>query len=90
MITLEEATRASEDHSARVLEQAQRFEKQQIDIDRRLLIVTRSETSDDAVLKFDATMEKIRKLDVAKGYMKLLAEVDTLESVLTINSEAES
>lgn len=90
MITLEEATRASEDHSAHVHEQAQRFEKQQIDIDRRLLIVTRSETSDDAVLKFDATMENLRRLDVAKGYMKLLAEVDALESVLTIIREAES
>lgn len=54
------------------------FKKQQADIDRRLFILTRSETSDDAVRRFDASMEKLRRLDVAKGYMELLAEVDTL------------
>ena len=35
-------------------------------------------------------METLRKLDVAKGYMKLLAEVDALESVLAKNKECES
>ena len=42
------------------------------------MIVTRSETSDDAVQKFDHSMESLRKLDVALEYMKLLTEVENL------------
>lgn len=77
-------TKTAEAQSNHLYEQAQKFKKQQADIDRRLLIVTRSETSDDAVRKFDSSMEKLRRLDIAKGYVELLAEVDTLESVKTI------
>ena len=76
--TLAKATQASEAQSAHLYKQAQVFKKQQADIDRRLLIVTRSETSDDAVRRFDASLERLRRLDVAKGYMELLAEIDTL------------
>ena len=67
-------------HSNNLRERAKQFKSQQADIDRRLLIVTRSETSDDAVRKFDASMESLRKLDVAKGYMELLTEVEDLSS----------
>lgn len=42
------------------------------------MIVTRSETSDDAVQKFDLSMESLRKLDVTQGYMKLLSQVENL------------
>ena len=42
------------------------------------MIVTRSETSDDAVQKFDLSMESLRKLDVAQEYMKLLSQVENL------------
>ena len=59
---------------------SQAFEKEQGDIDRRLLIVTQSETSDDAVQKFEASTERLRKLDVAAGYVELLKEVDGLRS----------
>ncbi|KAL2039510.1 hypothetical protein N7G274_007782 [Stereocaulon virgatum] len=78
--TLDESTKASRTHSNNLRERAKKFKSQQADIDRRLLIVTRSETSDDAVRKFDASMESLRKLDVAKGYMELLTEVENLSS----------
>ena len=42
------------------------------------MIVTRSETSDDAVQKFDLSMESLRKLDVTQGYMNLLSQVENL------------
>ena len=42
------------------------------------MIVTRSETSDDAVQKFDLSMESLRKLDVAQEYVKLLSQVENL------------
>jgi hypothetical protein len=48
------------------------------DIDRKILIITRSETSDDAVRQFDSSMEKLRRLEITKGYVELLAEVDKL------------
>ena len=69
-----------------MLQQAQAFQKQQADIDRRLLIVTQSETSDDAVHKFDASMEKLRRLEIAQGYVDLLTEVDRLGYVHRISS----
>ena len=77
-LTSNEAEKASRSHSAKLRQEAERFRKQQADIDRRLLIVTHSETSDDAVRKFDASMEKLRRLDVAKGYVGLLTEVERL------------
>lgn len=40
------------------------------------MIVTQSETSDDAVKRFEASMEGLRRLDIAAGYMELLKEVD--------------
>lgn len=45
------------------------------------MIVTQSETSDDAVKKFDSSMESLRRLDVAQGYAELLREVEHLRSV---------
>jgi hypothetical protein len=49
------------------------------------LIVTRSETSDDAVQKFDASIEKLQKLDIAKGYVDLLANVADLSKQVRSN-----
>jgi len=61
-----------------VLRQSEAFQAQQADIDRRLLIVTRSETGDEAARKFESSMEKLRGLDIAKGYIELLKEVEEL------------
>ena len=45
--------------------------------------MTQSETSDDAVQRFEESMENLRKLDVAAGYIELLKEVDSLRSEST-------
>lgn len=42
--------------------------------------MTRSDTSDDAVGKFDSDMESLQRLAVAQGYVELLTEVENLES----------
>lgn len=78
---LEEATKASNDHRDAVRNKAQEFNQEQADIDRRLKIITQSETSDEAVRVFESSMEKLRRLDVAKGYLSLLQEVESLRSV---------
>ena len=69
-----------------MLRQSEAFQAQQADIDRRLLIVTRSKTSDEAARKFESSMEKLRSLDIAKGYMELLKEVEELR--YSYNSQA--
>ena len=42
------------------------------------MIVTQSETSDDAVRRFESSTNKLHKLDVANAYLELLLEVDRL------------
>ncbi|KAK3074537.1 hypothetical protein LTR53_002957 [Teratosphaeriaceae sp. CCFEE 6253] len=70
-------------HARSVRTKAQAFQKEQHDIDRRLLLVTQSETSDEAVQSFEASMERLRKLDVAAGYVELLREADHLQAECT-------
>ena len=75
---LTKSTKASEAHASALLQEARAFKKQQADVDRRLLIVTQSETSDDAIGKFEEDIRALQRLDVAKGYVELLAEVEQL------------
>lgn len=72
------AHQAAQEHTQLIESQAHDFQGKQEDIDRRLLIVTQSDTSDDAVQKFETSMERLRKLDVATGYIELLKDVDVL------------
>ncbi|EME40105.1 hypothetical protein DOTSEDRAFT_91382 [Dothistroma septosporum NZE10] len=74
----DEANDAAEAHAGAVRQKATGFQKAQHDIDRRLLIVTQSETSDEAAAKFEGSMARLRKLDIAAGYVELLKEVDAL------------
>ncbi|RAO64460.1 uncharacterized protein BHQ10_000472 [Talaromyces amestolkiae] len=75
---LEEATKASNDHRDAVRKQVETFNQEQAEIDRRLMIITQSETSDDAVRIFESSMQKLQRLDVAKGYFSQLQEIETL------------
>jgi hypothetical protein len=75
---LDEARQASTGHVSSVKARAQQFNQEQRDIDQRLLVVTHSDTSDDAVRRFETSMEKLRKLDIAKQYVQLLKDVDSL------------
>ena len=54
------------------------------------MIVTQSETSDDALHKFDSSMESLRKLDVAQEYMELLTEVENLRFIYYLKLTASS
>jgi hypothetical protein len=85
-VALENATKASNDHADAVRKEIEAFNRQQIDIDRRLKIITQSETSDEAVRIFVSSMDKLQRLDVAKGYLSLLQEVEELRSVKRFSS----
>lgn len=68
----------TENHTIALRQKAEGFQQEQADIDRRLLVATQSETSDDAARMFEASMERLRKLEIAAGYVELLKEVDAL------------
>ena len=42
--------------------------------------ITNSKTSDDAVKKFEAHLTKVRRLEIATGYLELVQEVDRLSN----------
>lgn len=75
---LHDAKHRQHDHHARLQATAAAFRRDQHDIDRRLLVVTASETSDDAVPRFEAVLGTLQRLDVASGYLELLSDVDAL------------
>lgn len=75
-----EATAASKAHSTKLLQDARNFDKRQVEIDRRLLIITQSETSDEAIQRFNESMNKLRRLDVAREYVTNLRVVESLRS----------
>lgn len=65
-------------HHAELQRNAAAFHRAQQDIDRRLMVMTASDTSDDAVPRFEAVLHTLQRLDVASAYLDLLAEVDEL------------
>jgi negative regulator of replication initiation len=75
---LHDAKQDAHSHHALVQQKAQTFKRQQADIDRRLLVITASDTSDEAVPRFETCLDQLHRLDVASSYVELLSEVDVL------------
>jgi chromosome segregation ATPase len=75
---LHNAKQHQHEHREQLQDKAAAFRRQQQDIDRRLLVITASETSDEAVPRFEAVLGTLQRLDVAGGYVELLREVDVL------------
>jgi hypothetical protein len=76
----------AKDHRDKVLRDAQDYETAQADIGARLLDVTHSEAADDAVERFEASMARLRNIDLATGYVEMLLEVDRLRFVDNLSS----
>ncbi|GAB7337750.1 hypothetical protein MBLNU457_g3025t1 [Dothideomycetes sp. NU457] len=74
------AEQASRDHATQLQQKATAFQQQQAAIDRTMMIVTQSETSDDAVARFQGVMDALRRFDVAAAYVEMLKEVDGLQN----------
>lgn len=75
---LSNATKASNDHTEATRKRAEAFKAQQADIDRRLKAITRSDASDQAAQRFEVSIQKLRKLEISKGYVALLQEAEKL------------
>ncbi|KAH7138103.1 RINT-1 family protein-like protein [Dendryphion nanum] len=89
---LSDAKQAAHDHHSSLQDRARSFNKDQADIDRRLLVVTESQTSDEAVPRFEAVLDTLQRLDVANAYVELLIEVDVLskEAQLQLQTSSEA
>ena len=75
---LHDARNASSEHGDGMKRQIEAFQKQQASIDRGLAIISQSDTSDDALRQgFEASTEKLRQLQIADGYIKLLEGVES-------------
>ncbi|KAI9731424.1 MAG: hypothetical protein M1818_007814 [Claussenomyces sp. TS43310] len=75
---LKEAKKAAATHVDLVTHRIQNFRDQQESIDKRLAIITSSSTPDEALERFQAPMEKLRRLELVRNYVELLKEVDDL------------
>ncbi|RAL01653.1 RINT-1 family protein [Aspergillus ibericus CBS 121593] len=75
---LSSATKASNDHTDATRKRAEAFGEQQADIDRRLKALTGSDSSDEAAKRFEASIEKLRRLEISRSYMTLLKEAEGL------------
>jgi len=75
---LHHAKQDSQTHHAELQRKAHAFRREQADIDQRLLVITASETSEEAVPRFEASLDQLHRLHVASGYVELLSEVDGL------------
>jgi hypothetical protein len=78
----------AKEHREKVLRDARDYESAQADIDVRLRDVTNSESSDDAVERFEASMARLRNIDLATGYVEMLLEVDRLRFVDNISTRS--
>jgi hypothetical protein len=75
---LHDAKHDARTHHAHVQQTAQAFQRQQADIDRRLLVITASDTSDEAVPRFETSLDQLHRLHVASSYLELLRDVHVL------------
>ncbi|PBP20860.1 RINT-1 family protein [Diplocarpon rosae] len=73
------AKKTSANRTSLMLEQAQEFERQQLNVHNRLKIVTSSDTPEDATRRLRKPLEKLRKVELAKLYIQLLKDVEGLK-----------
>jgi hypothetical protein len=75
---LEQSKQASANHNTLIFQRAKEFEQHQSNAYRRLMIVTSSDTPEEAVGRLKGPMKKLRQVDLAREYVELLVEVDNL------------
>lgn len=79
---IHESEKAAYEHSEQLLTQAHLFQQEQIDIDRRLQAIAASEETKDAARQIQASMDRLQRLEIAKGYVELIQLVHNLRYIL--------
>jgi hypothetical protein len=62
-----------------MLQQTQEFERQQASVHKRLMIVTSSDTPEEATQGLRGPLEKLRKLQLAERYIDMLEYIESLK-----------
>jgi DNA primase catalytic subunit len=77
------ASKASNDHAEATRKRAEAFKEEQEGIDKRLKAITGSDASDEAAKHFEVSIDKLRRLEISKGYVTLLREGEQLRYLRT-------
>ncbi|KAG8630032.1 hypothetical protein KVT40_001651 [Elsinoe batatas] len=72
------AAQQSQQHAGQLRERATAFQKQQANIDRTLMIVTQSDSTEEAVARFQDVMSNLHRLEVATSYVELVKQIDNV------------
>lgn len=75
---LAEAKRAAANHTSSMAQQTEAFERHQKDIRERMMMVTSSNTPEEAVRRLEGPMERLRQVELAQAYVELLKDVDDM------------
>ncbi|KAJ9616565.1 hypothetical protein H2200_000284 [Cladophialophora chaetospira] len=62
---------------------AEAYQTRQADLEERIQDLIHSDVSDEAVQKFEARMNKVRSLEIARGFLQLVQRLDTLNEQAT-------
>ncbi|TKX24612.1 putative protein transport protein tip20 [Elsinoe australis] len=81
------AAEEAQRHATGLREKANAFNKQQADIDRTLMIVTQSDSTEEAVSRFQNVMSDLHRLEVATSYVDLVKQVGDLSASCSANVE---
>ncbi|CAG8972621.1 hypothetical protein HYALB_00005390 [Hymenoscyphus albidus] len=75
---LDASKQASADYTSKMLEQTKQFKIQQKSVQKRLKIVTNSDSPEEATKFLKGPMERLRRVELAAAYVQLLKDVDDL------------
>ncbi|TAQ87617.1 hypothetical protein B7494_g4067 [Chlorociboria aeruginascens] len=75
---LAKARLASENHASSILQRNAEFKLRQSDLQKKLMIVTSSNSPEGAVERLKVPMERLRRVEMAREYVEMLKEVDDL------------
>jgi RAD50-interacting protein 1 len=76
---LSKAKNTSTNRTSLMLQQAKEFERQQASVQDRLMIVTSSDTPEEATRHLRGPLEKLRKLALAEAYVEMLEHIEILK-----------
>ena len=76
---LNKSKEASAIRTTLMLEQTQEFERQQLNVQKRLMIVTSSDTPEEAARQLRKPLQKLRNVELANTYVDLLKDVEDLK-----------
>ncbi|KAF7928836.1 uncharacterized protein EAE97_009678 [Botrytis byssoidea] len=75
---LAEAKKSAANHTSSMSQKTQAFEQHQEGLRARMMMLTSSDTPEEAVRRLKGPMEKLQQVELAQAYVELLRDVDDL------------